>query len=121
MADVNKTHSLPSELINLIEEPFGLFSAKRRGWLIENEKLGISGKSLSDFYQLLCRNPKRPNQPAGGELQAKPAKLFGCPSIHLFPVDEKSLPRQMTDENVFGDTEIGEKTQFLVNEADTGV
>ena len=41
------------------------------------------------------------------ELYAKQAKLLGCPPIHLFPVDEKSLPRQTADENVFGDTEIG--------------
>ena len=121
MANVNKANPLPSELVNLAEESLCFSATKRRSRLIQNEKLGIAGESLCDFYQLLGRNAKRTNQSTWGQVQAKPAKLLSCSPIHLVSIDKKSFPWQVAHENVFGDAEIGQEAQFLVNKADTRV
>ena len=105
-----------------LEEAIGLARRQRGGGLVEDEDAGVHGERLGDLDELPLAGREALHLHVGRDVQVHHGQeLLGAPA-DLAPAQQRHLAhgREVADEEVLGDGEVGEEVQLLVDEGDAG-
>ena len=121
MGDIDDAAALGLQFADHPEQGlgFGIGQGVRR--LIHNDDLRFKAQDFGNFHHLLIADGELAHQPvalkAQVQLRQQPVGL----GVHGFPVDfAKAVDELAAEKDVFGDGELRNKVQLLVDDADAG-
>jgi hypothetical protein len=121
VGDKDNRHAAALEDADAIEQAPGLLAGQRRGGLVENEEARILGKRASDYDELLSGKVERRHQGTRIDIEAEIGQRFARAPKALGNIDYAASGRLVVEQDVFGDSEIGNHIDLLWHERDSGL
>ena len=116
MGNVNHGNAVSAQLFNDGEEHFHFLARQRGGGLVHNNDLGVEGKRLGDFYQLLFRRGKFAHDAVYVEGKAQAIQKLARLNTESFPIDSFAAI-VAAQKDVFRHGKRVDEVEFLENNA----
>ncbi len=108
----------PSRNTSTRSAQFGLFAAERCGGFVEDQQARLEGQRLGDFHQLLGGHAEAGHGACSGYLQPQAIQLPLGLGLHEGAIDAAAAHGQAANEHVFGDGQLRQQADLLVDQAD---
>src|SRR5690606_30106213 len=106
------------QLSDEIEELLVLSRRERCGRLVEDDEARLCRECLRHLDELPFTGRQKLNQSAGRDVEADRGEQLAGSIARLRPIDQAALRRKIRDADVFGNAQIAEKVELLVDEGD---
>ena len=121
VGDIDNTAALRFQLAYDAEQGFGFGIGQRIGRFIHNDDFRLKAQHFGDFNHLLVTDGKIAHQLVAFKAQVKFSQQFIRFGIHGFPVNfAKAINKLTTEENVFGNGQLRDQVQFLMDNPNPG-
>ena len=121
MSDKHDRGAGGAKLLHDCHQLVGFLRCQNRGWLIENQNLGIADKCLDDLNALLNAHGKIANDRIRVNFKAESSRNLAHLCASRFDVENSTkLGRFVAENHIFGDGENWDEHEVLVHHSDAG-
>ena len=120
MGNVNDTDTGCLQVADDLEQQARFLLGQRRRRLIHDEHFGIERKRLGDFHHLALRNGKSAHQRIRMNIDAEAIETAFGIGTQFLAIDQKTFSRFARKIDVFGNAQMRNEIEFLVNDGDAG-
>ncbi len=116
--DVDHRAIVGTQIAHQLEQHFGLAMRQRAGRFIQCDHAGVTQQRLADFDHLPLRDRELPQFRVRIQRHTHRFEAFTHEALGFAFVDPAERVRQLAQQQVFRDRQIGHILQFLVNHRD---
>ncbi len=120
MGNVNDTDTGCLQVADDLEQQARFLLGQRGGRLIHDQHFGIKRKRLGDFHHLALRHGKAAHQRIWMDIDTEAIETAFGIGTQLLAVDQETFSRFARKIDVFGNAQMRNEIEFLVNDGDAG-